>query len=223
MKPLEPMRIAVLVADDDMRFRRVISAILSEHNDITVVGEAADGHRALAQALELVPDVALLDVNMPGGGGINAARTIHRQVPTTRIVMLTCSDDDDDVYGALRAGASGYVLKEGFVDDLAGIIRAMAQGVGVLLSPSIAAKVLEEFGHDRPRHAGPALSERELEVLALVARGDTNDAIADRLCLSSHTVKRHVANILAKLHERTRADAVLHAMQAGVLTVENVS
>jgi two-component system NarL family response regulator len=216
-----PEKIAVLVADDDMRFRRVIRAVLADHVDISVVGEAGDGHQTLAQAMELVPDVILLDVRMPGGGGIDAARAIHRQLPTTRIVMLTSSDDDDDVYRALKAGASGYVLKEGFVEDLAGIIRALAQGVGVFLSPSVASKLLDEFGQERVWTNSPGLSKRELEVLGLVARGDTNDMIAERLCLSSHTVKRHVANILAKLHERTRADAVMHATRAGVLTIKN--
>ena len=211
--------IAVLVADDDMSFRRVIMAVLSEHDDISVVAEAADGRQALAQSIDLLPDVVLLDVRMPGGGGIEAARSIHRHVPMAKIVMLTCSDDDEDVYRALKGGASGYVLKAGFVHDIAGVVRALAQGAGVFLSPAIAAKLLQEFGHTKVASLGPELSKRELEVLALVARGDTNDRIAEELCLSSHTVKRHVANILAKLHERTREDAVIHAKQAGVLDV----
>jgi DNA-binding NarL/FixJ family response regulator len=210
-------RIGVLVADDDMPFRRVVAATLADRDDIAVVGEAGDGNEAVTAAIELVPDVVLLDVSMPGGGGIEAARAIHKHVPTTKIVMLTASDTDEDVYGALKAGASGYVLKEGFIGDLAGVIRAMAQGVGVLLSPSVAGKVLDDFRHDRTRHPSPALSEREVEVLRLVAQGCTNDEIAHKLCLSSHTVKRHVANILAKLHERTRTDAVMRAMQQGVL------
>ncbi len=210
-------RIAVLLADDDMRFRRVVAVILADRTDIVVVGEAGDGQQAIASAIELVPDVVLLDVAMPGGGGVEAARGIHEHVPTAKILMLTASDNDEDVYAALKAGASGYVLKQGFIGDLAGIIRAMAEGVGVLLSPSIAAQVLDEFGHDRRRHPSADLSERELDVLRLVADGCTNDEIAPRLYLSSHTVKRHVANILAKLHERTRADAVMHAMQQGVL------
>jgi two-component system NarL family response regulator len=221
---LEPKeeRIGVLVADDDMRFRRVVGALLADRTDMVVVGEAADGHQAVTSAIDLVPDVVLLDIAMPGGGGIEAARAIHKHVPSTKIVMLTASDVDEDVYCALQAGASGYVLKEGFIGDLAGIIRAMAEGVGVLLSPSVASKVLNDFGHDRPRHHSPALTGRELDVLRLVADGCTNDEIAPQLCLSTHTVKRHVANILAKLHERTRADAVIHAMQQGVLKADAV-
>ncbi|HEX3538971.1 MAG TPA: response regulator transcription factor [Acidimicrobiales bacterium] len=211
--------IAVLVADDDMSFRRVIMAVLSEYDDISVVAEAADGRQALAQCIDLLPDVVLLDVRMPGGGGIEAARSIHRHAPMTKIVMLTCSDDDEDVYQALKCGASGYVLKAGFVHDIASVVRALAQGAGVFLSAAIAAKLLDEFGQQKAESREPELSRRELEVLALVARGDTNDRIAEALCLSSHTVKRHVANILAKLHERTREDAVIHAKQAGVLNV----
>jgi DNA-binding NarL/FixJ family response regulator len=214
--------IGILVADDDMRFRRVVAAMLAERTDIVILGEASDGRQAVVFAVELVPDVVLLDIVMPGGGGIEAARAIHKSVPSTKIVMLTASDNDDDVFSALKAGASGYVLKEGFIDDLAGIIRATAEGAGVLLSPSIASRLLREFGHDHPRLPSPSqsLSQRELDVLRLVADGRTNDDIASHLCLSSHTVKRHVANILAKLHERTRADAVIHAMQQGVLRVE---
>jgi DNA-binding NarL/FixJ family response regulator len=201
-----------------MRFRRVVGAMLADRPDIVVVGEAGDGHQAVAIAIDLIPDVVLLDIMMPGGGGIEAAKAIHKHVPTAKIVMLTASDSDEDVYSALKAGACGYVLKEGLIGDLAGIIRAMAEGLGVLLSPSVAAKVLDEFGHERPPHPSPSLSERELDVLRQVAHGFTNDEIANRLCLSAHTIKRHVANILAKLHERTRADAVMHAIQEGVLT-----
>ena len=220
-KQSERKQIAVLVADDDMRFRRVVSLVLADQDDMILVGEAGDGREALAQAIELQPDVVLLDVRMPGTGGIDAAGAIHRQLPGAKIVMLTSSDEDEDIYQAMKAGASAYVLKEGYIDDVAGIIRAMAQGVGIVLSPSVALKVIDEFGHDRLPPPPPGLSERELDVLRLVARGGTNDTIADELCLSSHTVKRHVANILAKLHERTRGDAVLHATLDGVLTVEN--
>ncbi len=220
-KQSERKQIAVLVADDDMRFRRVVSLVLADQADMILVGEAGDGREALAQAIELQPDVVVLDVRMPGTGGIDATGAIHRQLPGAKIVMLTSSDEDEDIYQAMKAGASAYILKEGYIDDVAGIIRAIAQGVGIVLSPSVALKVIEEFGHDRLPPPPPGLSERELDVLRLVARGGTNDTIADELCLSSHTVKRHVANILAKLHERTRGDAVLHATLDGVLTVEN--
>jgi len=228
----ESQRITVLVVDDDGRFRRIVRAVLAEEDDIEVVGQAGDGMEGLALAQELVPDVVLLDIHMPvsddsgyrgagrggtGPGGIEAARAISRQVPTTRVIMLTASDDEDDVYEALRAGASGYVVKDELLGDLAGVVRTMAHKLGMLLSPSIAAKVLTQLRDAPSRTTSPGLSERELEVLHLVSLGRTNDQIADELFLSSHTVKRHVANIMAKLHERTRADAVRHAVRNGYL------
>lgn len=134
--------------------------------------------------------------------------------------MLTASDEDDDVYEALRAGASGYVVKEQFLGDLAGVVRTMARDLGLLLPPSIASKVLTQFKAAAVSSTDPGLSDRELKVLSLVGLGNTNDQIADELFLSSHTVKRHVANILAKLHQRTRAEAVLHAVRNGYLTAD---
>jgi DNA-binding NarL/FixJ family response regulator len=155
---------------------------------------------------------------MPTMDGIDAAAAIHRSLPTTKIVMLTASEDEDDVFEALKAGAGGYLLKEGLVNDLAGAVRVVAQDLGLLLSPSIAGKVLGEFKDTPKRSSGPVLTERELEVLRLVSRGLPNHEIAEQLCLSAHTVKRHVANILAKLHQRSRLDAVLYALRSGVLT-----
>jgi DNA-binding NarL/FixJ family response regulator len=214
----ETERIRVLVADDEERFRRVVFALLADEPDIEVVGHASNGEEAVAVAQELVPDLVLLDVRMPTMDGIDAATVIHRSLPTTKIVMLTASEDEDDVFEALKAGASGYLLKEGLVNDLAGAVRVVAQDLGLLLSPSIASKVLVEFKDTPKRSTGPVLTERELEVLRLVSRGLPNHEIADELCLSAHTVKRHVANILAKLHQRSRLDAVMYALRSGVLT-----
>jgi DNA-binding NarL/FixJ family response regulator len=221
MRP-DDERITVLVADNDDHFRRTVEAVLVAECDIAVVGQARDGGEALALAEELAPDVILLDITMPftGGatrGGIEAAAAISRQLPTTKIVMLTASDAEDDVYEALRAGAGGYVLKGDCLDDLAGVVRTMAHDRGLLLPPSIAAKMLAQFKETPPGVTDPGLSDRELQVLGLVGRGDTNDQIADELFLSSHTVKRHVANILAKLQQRTRADAVRHAVRNGYM------
>jgi len=229
----ESERITVLVVDDDGRFRRIVEAVLAEEDDIEVVGQAGDGMEGLALAQELVPDVVLLDIHMPvsdgsgyrragrggttGPGGIEAARAISRQVPATSVIMLTASDEEDDVFEALRAGASGYVVKDELLGDLAGVVRTMAHELGMLLSPSIAAKVLTQFRDAPSRTISPGLSDRELEVLRLVGLGKTNDQIADDLFLSSHTVKRHVANIMAKLHERSRADAVRQAVRNGYL------
>lgn len=210
--------IRVLVADDEERFRRVVFALLQDEPDIEVVGHASDGAEAVAIAQELVPDLVLLDVRMPGMHGIEAATAIRRLLPTTKVIMLTASAEEDDVFEALKAGAGGYILKEGLVNDLAQAVRVVAQDLGLLLSPSIASKVLVEF-KESPRRAstGPGLTERELEVLRLVSQGFANHEIADQLHLSGHTVKRHVANILAKLHQRSRLDAVMYAIRSGVL------
>ncbi len=211
-------RVSVLIADDEDRFRKVVCALLSDEDGIEVVGEGRDGREAVMKAQELVPDLVLLDVRMPGVDGIEAANVIHRLLPTTKIVMLTASDEEDDVYEALKAGASGYLLKEDLMNDLAGAVRVVGQGLGLLLAPSIATKLLNEF-RDPPRgtSGGSGLTDRELEVLRLVSLGYGNQQIAEELHLSSHTVKRHVANILAKLHQRSRLDAVMVAMKNGVL------
>lgn len=210
--------IRVLVADDEERFRRVVFALLQDEPDIEVVGHASTGTEAVAVAQELVPDLVLLDVRMPGMDGIEAANEIRRLLPTTKVVMLTASEEEDDVFEALKAGAGGYILKEGLVADLAQAVRVVAQDLGLLLSPSIASKVLVEF-KDAPRRpaSGPGLTDRELEVLRLVSQGFANHEIAEQLHLSGHTVKRHVANILAKLHQRSRLDAVMFAIRSGVL------
>jgi two-component system NarL family response regulator len=139
----------VVVADDDPTFRWLVATVLADHDDIVLVGQADDGFQALAQCLELVPDVVLLDLNMPGGG-VEGIQSIHEELPTTKIVILTGSADSDDIFSALKAGASGYLLKDGFVEDLADVIRAMSQGVGVFFSPAIAARVLGEFGYSPP-------------------------------------------------------------------------
>ena len=212
--------ISVLVVDDDERFRRIVVALLNAGGDIDVVGQASDGNGAVAAAQELVPDVVLLDVRMPGLGGIEVAKVLNHLLPTTKVVMLSASDEDDDLYEALKAGASGYLLKDGFLDDLGAVVRAIDQGLGLLLSPSLGTKLLTEFrGPPRPDPVAN-LTERELEVLRLVSRGYANQEIADELCLSGHTVKRHVANILAKLHQRSRLDAVTLAIRNGVIPAD---
>lgn len=208
--------IGVLVADDDPGYRSVVGSLLTAERDIEVVAEACTGEEAVSRAEELVPDVALLDVRMPVLDGIEATAAIQVVAPTTRIVMLTTSDEGDDVYGALCAGASGYLLKDGGLEGLVDVVRAVASGLGMVLSPAIAARLLGDF-RSVDRSASPTLSRREVEVLALVSRGLTNQEIAAELSLSEHTVKRHVANILAKLHQRSRRDAVAAAVKEGIL------
>jgi DNA-binding NarL/FixJ family response regulator len=222
VEPVEPEEqcIGVLIADDEERLRRVVIALLAGEDGIEVLGEARDGEEALAQAQAMVPDLVLLDVRMPVMDGIEAARTIHRLLPTTKVVMLTASDEEEDVYEALKAGASGYLLKETLLDDLPGAVRVVAQGLGLLLSPAIASKLVTEFKEPSRPSSAANLTSRELEVLRLVSQGRANAEIAEELCLSSHTVKRHVANILAKLHQRSRLDAVMHAIRDGVLAAD---
>ncbi len=207
--------IEILVADDDERFRRVVGAIVAAEDDLVVVGEAANGAEAVDQATVLAPDVVLLDVAMPGTGGVEATRAIKDWVPTTKVVMLTASDDEEDLYKALRAGASGYLLKDSALVEVCTLVRAAASGHFVV-TPSMAAKLVVEFA--RPFSEPTAgLSERELQILQLVAEGQTNRHIADGLDLSPHTVKRHMANILAKLHLRTRLEAVIYAQRHNLL------
>lgn len=209
--------VTILVVDDEERFRLVVGALLATEDDFAVVGEATGGQEAVEKAGALLPDLVLLDVRMPGVSGLEAARTIQQELPATKVVMLTASDEEDDVFEALRAGASAYLLKDALLEDLPGILRAVSRGLGLLLSPAIAKKLVAEFKDNR--HALPAttLTAREIEVLRLVSQGRANHEIAAELNLSSHTVKRHVANILAKLHQRSRLDAVMQAIREGVL------
>jgi len=203
--------IRVLVADDDPFFRLMVATVLAREDDIHIVGEATNGREALVRTRELGPEVVLLDVVMPAGGGAEAARALREDHPTINVVMVTGSDDETEIDDCLRLGARGYLLKRHVVADLAGVIRIAHQRLGVVLSSTIIDRVLDVC------RVPLLLSERELEVLTLVAGGGTNDDIARDLWLSAHTVKRHVANILAKLHERTRADAVRHAVRIGLL------
>jgi DNA-binding NarL/FixJ family response regulator len=213
--PAAAQMIEVLVVDDHPGFRRILCSLLAADPDISVVGEASDGEEAVAKCLELVPNVVLLDVRMPGTGGIEAARAIKDVLPTARVLMLSGSDEEDDLYKALRAGASGYLLKDTALEDLAASVRTAAGGQSVL-SPTMAAKLVAEFDRATP-DPEPGLSERETEILRLVAEGCANREIAERLFLSPHTVKRHMANILAKLHQRTRLEAAMFELRRNLL------
>jgi two-component system NarL family response regulator len=220
--PTEPIR--VLVADDHALFRRGLEMVLSHEPDLLLVGEAADGDQAIVAAIDLLPDVVLLDIRMPRRSGIEAAAAIKQAVPVAKIVMLTISDDEGDLYEAIKAGATGYLLKEISVDELAGGIRAVHQGQS-LISPSMASKLLTEFAAmvakhpERDRLPSPTLTDRELEVLGLVARGRNNREIAGMLFISENTVKNHVRNILEKLQLHSRMEAVFYAVREKLLDI----
>lgn len=218
-----PDAVRVVICDDHELFRRGLGMLLASEPGIEVVAEAADGAEAIALAAEHRPDVVLLDVRMPGTDGIAAARAIVAASDAVRVVMLTVSDAEGDLYESVKAGAHGYLLKDVAADDLLAAIRGVGAGQS-LLSPPMAAKLLAEFNTlaraAEARGSQPRLSERELEVLGLLARSLPNRAIAEELGISENTVKNHVRNILEKLGLRSRVEAVVHALREGLVELE---
>ncbi|WP_165989357.1 response regulator transcription factor [Streptomyces sp. YIM 98790] len=221
----EPIR--VLVVDDHELFRRGLEIVLAQEEDIQVVGEAGDGAEAVEKAADLLPDIVLMDVRMPKRSGIEACTAIKEMAPSARIIMLTISDEEADLYDAIKAGATGYLLKEISTDEVTAAIRAVADGQSQI-SPSMAAKLLTEFkaliqrtGEEQRLVPAPKLTGRELEVLKLVATGKNNREIAKELFISENTVKNHVRNILEKLQLHSRMEAVVYAMREKILDLEN--
>jgi DNA-binding NarL/FixJ family response regulator len=218
----DPIR--VLVVDDHALFRRGLEMVLAQESDIEVVGEAGDGAEAVERAADLLPDVVLMDIRMPRRSGIEACTAIKDVVPSAQIIMLTISDEEADLYEAIKAGATGYLLKEISIDEVATAIRAVAGGQS-LISPSMASKLISEFASlvkrdgDRQQVPAPRLTERELEVLRLVARGLNNRDIARQLFISENTVKNHVRNILEKLQLHSRMEAVVYAVREKLLEI----
>jgi DNA-binding NarL/FixJ family response regulator len=210
----EPIR--VLIADDHALFRRGLNMVLESEPGIEVVAEAEDGEAAVAKAEEFAPDVVLMDVRMPRLSGIEATRKIRDIIPTARILMLTVSDEEEDLYEAVKAGANGYLLKEISIEEVADAIRQVITGQS-LISPSMASKLLTEFNTLAKRAEQqvplPRLTDREREVLKLVAKGMSNRDVADQLYISENTVKNHVRSILEKLHLHSRMEAVVYAVR----------
>jgi two-component system NarL family response regulator len=215
----EPIR--VIIADDHALFRRGLEMVLAEDEGIQLVGQASDGAEAVQVAAETVPDVVLMDIRMPKTSGIEAARLMKEVAPSAKIVILTISDEEDDLFEAIRAGASGYLLKDIPLDEVADAVRSVHGGQS-LINPSMAGKLLSEFAtlarrdeEEQPvKHApAPKLTDREMEVLRLVARGMNNRDIAKELFISENTVKNHVRNILEKLQIHSRMEAVMIAVR----------
>jgi DNA-binding NarL/FixJ family response regulator len=217
-RPADTLR--VLLVDDHDLFRTGLRNLLEEQT-VQVVGEAADGAQAIRMVRELAPDVVVMDLNMPGMSGVEATRQVTTLAPLTRVVVLTISDQDDDVMNAILAGACGYLMKDSSIQDLMQGIRAAAVGES-LISPHIAAKVLQRLRATGTNEADAALiraelSDREMEVLKLIANGKDNAQIAADLHISPKTVKNHISNILMKLQIDNRIQAAVYAVRSGIV------
>jgi len=213
--------IRVLIADDHAIVRKGLCALLATEPSIDVVGEARDGREAIDQAQRLQPDVILMDLVMPGVDGLDATRHIATRQPEVRILVLTSFAGDDKVFPAIRAGAIGYLLKDSGPDDLVLAIQQVCRGESSI-HPSIARKLLQEL--TRPHDRGPqadVLTERETEVLKLVAQGQSNREISDELTISEATVRTHVSNILGKLNLCSRTQAALYALREGLASLHD--
>lgn len=206
--------IRVLIVDDQAVVRAGLVSILGAEPDISIVGEARDGLEAINQALELKPDVILMDIFMPGCNGLEAMVAIKESLPDIRVLILTVSDREEDLFQAVRFGACGYLLKSASVDDIAAAVKRVAEGEAIL-SPYIAGKLLDEFRREQTPAA--QLSAREIEVLELVGEGLTNRQIAERLIIAESTVKTYLQRLLDKLHLENRAQAIAYAISHGLL------
>jgi DNA-binding NarL/FixJ family response regulator len=210
--------VRVLIADDHPLFREGMRGRLDRVSDIEVVGEAASGDEAVELAHKLEPHIILMDIKMPGLNGIEATREIQQSTPQIVVLVLTMFEDDDSVFAAMRAGAKGYLLKDSGGEEVVNAIRAVASGEAVF-GPGVAERIIGFFSVPRPaapQRAFPELTEREEEVLSLVAQGKSNQEIARQLFVSLKTVRNHVSNILLKLQVADRAQAVIRARDAGI-------
>ncbi len=216
-------RVRVLIVDDHAIVRKGIRALLSEADGFEVVGEADNGQAAVQRAEECSPDVILMDLLMPGMDGIEATRQITSRRPGARVLVLTSFAADNKVFPAIKAGASGYLLKDSSPDELVRAIRQVHRGEPSL-HPTIARKLLQEVARPaEPQPAPEALTAREMEVLRLIAQGLSNQEIADRLVVSEPTVRAHVSRILGKLHLASRTQAALYAVREGLTDADAAS
>lgn len=215
--------IRVVIADDHAMFRAGLRALLAVEDDIEVVGEAANGEEAISQTEQLAPDVVVMDILMPVMNGIEATRRVAAECPSTRVLVLSMYDDEEHVQQLLAAGAAGFVLKHATSDELVRAIREVVAG-GLPLSPSVAAKVLRDYARrvrgEQESAASSTLTAREREVLTLVAKGQTNQGIAERLGLSRKTVDVHRTNLMRKLGLHDVTEVVKYALRAGLITLD---
>ena len=212
-------RISVLIADDHPVVRQGLRTFLELQEDMEIVGEAAGGEEAVALVQELLPDVVLMDLVMPGVDGVEATRRIRDVSPATKVIALTSFTDDETVFASIKAGAAGYLLKDVRPQALSEAILTVHRGEA-LLHPTIAAKLMQEFAQRDKRSAKDPLTEREHDVLRHIARGMSNKEIAAALVLSEKTIKTHVSNILQKLHLADRTQAALYAVKEGLVKLE---
>jgi DNA-binding NarL/FixJ family response regulator len=212
---LEPIH--VLIADDHTLFRAGLRALLNLFPDIQVAGEASTGEEAISKAGALRPEIILMDIQMPGVNGIEATRRIVQANPAVGIIVVTMFEDDSSVFSAMRAGARGYILKEAGEEEVLRAIRAVASGEAIF-GPAVARRLVNFFSTPRQQSGVlfPELTEREREILDLIARGETNAGIVQRLVLSPNTVRNHISNIFSKLQVADRAEAIIRARDAGL-------
>ncbi|MFF8597068.1 response regulator [Streptomyces sp. NPDC015220] len=218
------MTVRVVLADDQPLVRSGLRVIMADHPDLEVVGEAATGAEAVQLARDAGPDVVVMDIRMPGMDGIEATRLITAGSATTRVLVLTTFDEDDHVYGALRAGASGFVVKDMALDDILAAIRVVASG-DALIAPGVTRRLISDFIRrpaavpERSPRPVEGITEREREVLTLVGRGRSNTEIAEELFITVATAKSHVSRLLTKLGARDRVQLVITAYETGLVTL----
>ncbi len=214
-------RLRILLVDDHILFREGIASLVASRPDMEVIGQAVDGLEAIQKAKELKPDLILMDIRMPNCDGLEATRRIKKEWPEARIVILTVSEEDEDLFEAIKAGAQGYLLKNLRPAALFELIQGVSQGEAPI-SPSLAAKILREFLQATQKASPPGLNEvnltdREKQILQYVAQGSSNKDIATDLCITEGTVKNHLHNILEKLHLHNRAQAAAYALREGLI------